>query len=936
MTGQPPVCSSSSSSSLSSFSDSSIPGSSTSSSSSFFNSPCRLCLSFPSLSPTSLSTSVSSRSNSPSSCPFSSSSPRKSRSSYLLTAPSPSSSRGYLSTMHTCPSCSIPCSPSSSPVSPISPLPCCRSFKFFSYFIRAFSRRVSSFSFSSSRPRHVHAESLSSPNRRSTSLLLADSTTQADMGEDNAFTPSSRFLSYPLDRLYFFQGSSPSSIVTLLSISFLLCFTYASADSSVSTSFPSRMPVPRPSPSVPHLPRVNNRRTPSRDLYLSQQRPSFPKNLKGPAKKKTCEDPEDERRESFCGVRTPRHTGSTLPAFVSGDIDQPPASQHGESEDKEDKHMSIDTSFFPSYLSVSEEIFPSSSSSSSSSPHRSPQHHHPHQPLHHEACLLEDRGRISHPCTSEETILLPRRDLNLFLSDVSQVKSLVCTLRGGGGGAGEELPKKAKNCNASRRGGGRRRSYGDLCFFFSPSFRRRQRLEAFQDRIHEVTSSLLVSPLRSCREFYFSIPPATRMYCSFAALLTLLSSPTVSSLIPRKIPLSLTRQKGFFSSLFSRFSKRQDQENRTADSLSSFNSPGYFPSQSSNSRTGKDFFSSDIHRPKGGKASQSEEPILSPEQMALHAERIIRAFEFWRPFTAGSFFGGITLGTLLRIYGVYSSLQHMEVSAHVPPGAVSMLVRSVEVKGKKGTHTRLSFERRKDISVRSREKNERYEGGVHTPGRTTGRRPSYVRRFPSSSSPSPPFFRSLTNQLQGRREQLPSRRGEGIGDKTEEDLLILSKAAIESYRSSSVVLFLLIQTGLLSAMASLLKIPFFSSSLATAALYTNCRRAPPGSSANLIMGIKIPQKLLPFGLVAVDVLHAQEGRAAIPGLLGIFSGELYHFISQVLPHYLGREGSFLEPPAFLQRFFMRLHANQLAARAVPSDGKQQRSSFPSRKPPFTK
>ncbi|CBZ54693.1 conserved hypothetical protein, partial [Neospora caninum Liverpool] len=331
-----------------------------------------------------------------------------------------------------------------------------------------------------------------------------------------------------------------------------------------------------------------------------------------------------------------------------------------------------------------------------------------------------------------------------------------------------------------------------------PAFRRRLVLNKIGARV-ATAKTRIVQPLSHLSSFYFSVPPLTRLYCSASLLLTLLSSPTLATFLRTKVPGPAQPP--------------------------SFSQGPRHPTQSPVS----------LARP-----SAEPEGLLPPEQLAMHAPRVLRAFEFWRPFTAGTFFGAPSLGTVLRIYGAYTALRHMEETVALSPGSLGSIDDPVLPRP----------------SASRRLKPERRVLGL-------GRSASSAWR--ASRSPSSPPSRP---QSETDREGHTAR---GLAE--------ASSGAVAAARSAETLTFLLFQFASLSCIAGCLKLPFFASSLSSAALYHNCRTNPE-APVSLIMGIKLPQKYLPYGALAVDVLHAQALRAAVPGLLGICSGELYWFLTK--------------------------------------------------------
>ncbi|PFH37146.1 hypothetical protein BESB_036040 [Besnoitia besnoiti] len=395
---------------------------------------------------------------------------------------------------------------------------------------------------------------------------------------------------------------------------------------------------------------------------------------------------------------------------------------------------------------------------------------------------------------------------------------------------------------AALRGGGSGRSSSPFASRRRPAFQRRQDLQKLSARVSQAKRRFLLEPFARLSASYSSVPPVTRMYCSLSLLLTALSSSTLASAVRgalSKSPPSRTfaQQGGVGGGSFPSFATQQP------------------PSE-----------------PEG---------LVSPEQLAMHAARVLRAFELWRPFTAGTFFGGPSLGTLLRIYGAYTSLRQMEESMPLTPGSLGSIRDTAQHASPPPSPPSLARKRKRPLGVGGRA--ARGSGGV--------------RSFAPHSS-----FSFATGKGQGQKSDEISTKG----------LVESSLGAIQAARSAEVLTFLLFQYASLAAIAGVLKLPFFASSLSTAALYYNCR-VNPEAQASLLMGIKVPQKFLPYGLMAIDVLHAQDHRAALPGLMGICSGELYWLLTQTLP--LGVGGSrLLKTPEKFRRLLMRLAASRAMSR----------------------
>lgn len=110
-------------------------------------------------------------------------------------------------------------------------------------------------------------------------------------------------------------------------------------------------------------------------------------------------------------------------------------------------------------------------------------------------------------------------------------------------------------------------------------------------------------------------------------------------------------------------------------------------------------------------------------------------------------------------------------------------------------------------------------------------------------------------------------------------------------------IFLLLQITFLTACASLLGIPFFTSSVITSMLHVLSRAMPNQQVKWLIF--TVPYWTLPYGLMASDVLQSGQATAAIPRILGIVSGHVYHFHKVIWPK-MDKGEDWLIAPDFLR------------------------------------
>ncbi|KAF8821228.1 hypothetical protein IE077_002296 [Cardiosporidium cionae] len=113
--------------------------------------------------------------------------------------------------------------------------------------------------------------------------------------------------------------------------------------------------------------------------------------------------------------------------------------------------------------------------------------------------------------------------------------------------------------------------------------------------------------------------------------------------------------------------------------------------------------------------------------------------------------------------------------------------------------------------------------------------------------------------------------------------------------SAQQLVFLSSQITMLSLLCVILEIPFFSSALSCAALYV-CSREQPFSLTPTLFGMQVEYWQLPFVSMLIDVLNTQSLRAALPGILGILTGHIYHFCTDILPQ-MGSRPLFTAPRA---------------------------------------
>eukprot|EP00622_Pseudochattonella_farcimen_P000605 FR735133.1.p1 GENE.FR735133.1~~FR735133.1.p1 ORF type:complete len:193 (+),score=18.47 FR735133.1:147-725(+) len=110
--------------------------------------------------------------------------------------------------------------------------------------------------------------------------------------------------------------------------------------------------------------------------------------------------------------------------------------------------------------------------------------------------------------------------------------------------------------------------------------------------------------------------------------------------------------------------------------------------------------------------------------------------------------------------------------------------------------------------------------------------------------------------------------------------------------------FLLSQIVLLMGICSLVGVPQFSRALITATIYC-CSRRQPSQPMEVQFGLRIEYWLLPYVNMIVDILQAQSIAGAVPHVLGIFTGHVYHFFTVIWPEMGGKR--YLTPPKALTK-----------------------------------
>jgi derlin-1 len=119
-----------------------------------------------------------------------------------------------------------------------------------------------------------------------------------------------------------------------------------------------------------------------------------------------------------------------------------------------------------------------------------------------------------------------------------------------------------------------------------------------------------------------------------------------------------------------------------------------------------------------------------------------------------------------------------------------------------------------------------------------------------------------------------------------------------AYGTPQHLVFLLSQLFILSIFSILTGQPFFASSMITAMLHVLSRSMPYQKVKWLVF--TVPYWLLPYGLMATDVLQSQSAMAALPHILGILSGHFYHFFKFIWPK-LGGEDWMAAPDILVNR-----------------------------------
>jgi hypothetical protein len=110
--------------------------------------------------------------------------------------------------------------------------------------------------------------------------------------------------------------------------------------------------------------------------------------------------------------------------------------------------------------------------------------------------------------------------------------------------------------------------------------------------------------------------------------------------------------------------------------------------------------------------------------------------------------------------------------------------------------------------------------------------------------------------------------------------------------------FVLVQTAILTMLGIVFGFPLQAQAMIAATIYVSSR-VEPMEKVGFQFGLVITQWQLPFCLMIVDCLSQQTIQAAWPSLLGIFSGHVYHFFTEIWPK-LGGTARFAPPNWFLK------------------------------------
>lgn len=110
--------------------------------------------------------------------------------------------------------------------------------------------------------------------------------------------------------------------------------------------------------------------------------------------------------------------------------------------------------------------------------------------------------------------------------------------------------------------------------------------------------------------------------------------------------------------------------------------------------------------------------------------------------------------------------------------------------------------------------------------------------------------------------------------------------------------FVLVQTMILALLGVLFGFPLQAKAMIAAIIYVSSR-VEPMEKVPFQFGLMVTSWQLPFGLMVLDCLSQQTIDAAWPSLLGIFSGHVYHFFTEIWPK-LGGTARLTPPKWFLK------------------------------------
>ncbi|CAA9989626.1 degradation in the ER (DER1) like protein, putative [Plasmodium knowlesi strain H] len=139
-------------------------------------------------------------------------------------------------------------------------------------------------------------------------------------------------------------------------------------------------------------------------------------------------------------------------------------------------------------------------------------------------------------------------------------------------------------------------------------------------------------------------------------------------------------------------------------------------------------------------------------------------------------------------------------------------------------------------------------------------------------------------------------------------LYVQSQELERSVGSSETLAFYLSQISILSVICSYLKKPFYSTALLKSLLFVNCMLNPYQKS-NLIFGINIYNIYLPYFSILIDILHAQNLKASLSGILGVTSGSIYYLLN--IYAYQKFNKKFFLIPRFLRNYLDSLNIDDV-------------------------